>query len=157
MKRCLTLILLSLAACSAAATDREAFTVTHYQLDVQIDRASHVMAVTGRLTLRNDSKSPQKVLPLQVSSSLTWNGIALDRKPVEWIGNDYTSDINHTGALSEADVNLPREVPASASITLDVQYGGTVTPDATRFTRIGAPADLALRNDWDQSANPSLH
>ena len=154
MKRCLTLILLSLAACSAAATDREAFTVTHYQLDVQIDRASHVMAVTGRLTLRNDSKSPQRVLPLQVSSSLTWNGIALDRKPVEWIGNDYTSDINHTGALSEADVNLPREVPASASITLDVLYGGTVTPDATRFTRLGAPADVALRNDWDQISEP---
>ena len=74
MKRCLAVILFSLAmACSAAALDREAFTITRYQLDVQIDRASHVMAVTGQLTLRNDSKSPQKYATLQVSSSLSWN------------------------------------------------------------------------------------
>ena len=37
-----------------------------------------------------------------------------------------------------------------APSTLDVQYGGTVTPDATRLTRMGAPAEMALRNDWDQ-------
>jgi hypothetical protein len=151
MKRYSTLILFGLAmACSAAALDREAFTVTNYQLDVQIDRTSHVMAVTGRLALRNDSKLPQKNVSLQVSSSLSWNGIALERKPVEWIGNNYTSDIDHTGALSEAVVNLSREVPPSGTINLDVQYGGTVTPDATRLTRVGAPAEMALRNDWDQ-------
>ena len=32
------------------AIDREAFTITRYQLEVQIDRTSHVMAVTGKLT-----------------------------------------------------------------------------------------------------------
>ena len=111
MKPCFALILVGLAmAGSASALDREAFTVTHYQLEVQIDRASHVMAVTGQLTLRNDSKSPQKNLALQVSSSLSWNGIAFDRKPVEWIGNTYTSDIDHTGGLSEAVVTLPKAV-----------------------------------------------
>ena len=91
---------------------------------------------------------------LQVSSSLSWNGIALDRQPVEWIGNDYTSDIDHTGGLSEAIATLPKEVPPGATITLDVQYGGTVTPDATRLTRMGAPAEMALRNDWDQISEP---
>lgn len=155
MKRSFTLVLFSLAmAFCAAAIDREAFTITHYQLDVQVDRTSHVMAVTGRLALRNDSKSPQKAVTLQVSSSLNWNGVALDRKPVEWIGNTYTSDMDHTGALSEAVVSLPREVPPSGTINLDVQYGGTVTPDATRLTRMGAPAELALRNDWDQISEP---
>ncbi len=139
---------------SAVALDREAFTVTHYQLEVQIDRASHVMAVTGELTLRNDSKLPQKNLALQVSSSLSWNGIAFDRTPVEWIGNTYTSDIDHTGGLSEAVVNLPKVIPPAGTVALDVQYGGTVTPDATRLTRIGAPADMALRNDWDQISEP---
>ena len=151
MKRCFSLILFTLlAALWASALDREAFTVTHYQLEVQIDRASHVMAVTGQLTLRNDSKSPQKNATLQVSSSLSWNGIALDRKPVEWIGNNYTSDIDHTGGLSEAVATLPKEVPPGGTISLDVQYGGTVTPDSTRLTRMGAPAEMALRNDWDQ-------
>jgi hypothetical protein len=155
MKQSFTLILFSLAmAVRAAALDRDAFTIARYQLDVQIDRTSHVIAVTGQLTLRNDSKSPQTALTLQVSSSLNWNGIALDRKPVEWIGNTYTSDIDHTGALSEAVVNLPREVPPSGTIVLDVQYGGTVTPNATRLTRMGAPDELALRNDWDQISEP---
>lgn len=151
MKRGLTLILFAWSmVISAAAIDREAFTFTRYQLDIQIDRTSHVMAVTGQVTLRNDSKTPQKYATLQVSSSLSWNGIALDRQPVEWIGNDYTSDIDHTGGLSEVVVTLPKEIPSGGAVTFDVQYGGTVTPDATRLTRIGAPAEMALRNDWDQ-------
>jgi hypothetical protein len=142
-------VVMILGGC-ALAVDREAFTVTRYKLDVQIDRASHVMAVTGRLTLRNDSKLPQKNVVLQVSSSLSWNGIALDNKPVEWIGDVYTSDIDHTGALSEVIVTLPKNVPPADTISLDVQYGGTVTADATRITRMDAPSELALRNDWDQ-------
>ena len=135
---------------SSSAVDREAFTVTRYRLDVQIDRPSHVMAVTGRLTLRNDSKSPQKNIVLQVSSALSWNGIAYNGNPVEWIGDDYTSDIDHTGHLSEAIATLPKDAAPGATIDIDVQYGGTVTPDAARLTRMGAPEDMALRNDWDQ-------
>ncbi len=155
MKSYFALVLVCLAlAGTAAALDREAFIVTHYQLEVQIDRASHVMAVTGRLSLRNDSKSAQKNVALQVSSSLTWNGIALDNQPLEWIGNTYTSDIDHTGALSEAIATLPKAVLPGGTITLDVQYGGTVTPDSTRLTRMGAPAEMALRNDWDQISEP---
>ena len=134
---------------SAHALDRQAFTITRYQLEVQIDRATHVMAVTGKLTLRNDSKGPEKVVALQVSSSLAWNSIALDDKPLPWLGENYTSDIDHTGSLSEVIVTLPDPLPPAASITLDVQYGGTITPDATRLTRMGAPAEVAARNDWD--------
>ncbi len=151
MKRSLLLLLWAmLLAGPVGAVDRDAFTVIRYDLDVQIDRPSHVMAVTGRITLRNDSKLPQKNPVLQVSSSLSWNGVAFENKPIEWIGNDYTSDIDHTGALSEVIATLPSPVLPGASITLDLQYGGTVTPDATRFTRMGAPEPLASRNDWDQ-------
>ena len=152
MKQCLlvAIVVATTLGGNVWAVDRDAFTVTHYQLEVQIDRPTHVMAVTGRVTLRNDSKQPQKNPVLQVSSSLSWNGIAFDDKPVEWIGNDYTSDIDHTGGLSEVIVTLPAAVPPGASVTLDIQYGGTVTPDATRFTRMGAPEELAGRNDWDQ-------
>jgi len=135
---------------TAGALDREAFTVTRYRLDVKIDRPSHVMAITGRLTLRNDSKSPQKNVALQVSSSLSWNGIAYNGSAIEWIGDDYMSDIDHTGHLSEAIATLPKEAAPGATIELDVQYGGTVTPDASRLTRMGAPEEMALRNDWDQ-------
>ena len=134
--------------------DREAFTITRYQLELQIDRRAHVMAVTGRLTLRNDTKLPQKNPVLQVSSSLSWNGVAFDNKPLEWIGNDYTSDIDHTGGLSEVIVTLPTAVSPGGRIDLEVQYGGIVTPDATRLTRMGVPEPIAARNDWDQISEP---
>ncbi len=84
MKRWLALVLFCTGAITCAtAIDREAFTITRYQLEVQVDRHSHVMAVTGKLTLRNDSTKPQKILPLQVSSSLAWNSITLDDKPLQ--------------------------------------------------------------------------
>jgi hypothetical protein len=141
---CLALLL------PALAVDREAFTITRYQLDVQVDRTTHVMAATGKLTVRNDSNRPQKLVTLQVSSSLAWNAIALDGKPLQWLGDNYTSDIDHTGSLSEAIVTLPKEAAPAAAVTLDVQYGGTVTPDATRLTRTGVREEVAARNDWDE-------
>ena len=150
MRLFVVLIFALLVSPQARAIDREAFTLTRYQLEVQVDRHSHVMAVTGKLTLRNDSKQPQKIIALQVSSSLAWNSITLDGKPLQWLSDDYTSDIDHTGSLSEAIVTLPQALPPAASVTLDVQYGGTVVSDATRLTRMGAPADVAARNDWDQ-------
>jgi hypothetical protein len=137
-------------ATPARALDRDAFTITQYQLEAQIDRSSHVMAVTGTITLRNDSKEPQKVIALQVTSSFSWNSITLNDKPVQWLADNYTSDIDHTGSLTEAIVNLPKYVPPAGSITLAVQYGGTITPDATRLTRMGTPEDMAARSDWDE-------
>ncbi len=148
--RSVIIIVLLFVSSLAHAIDRQAFTITRYQLEVQIDRTTHVMVVTGKLTLRNDSKNPEKNIALQVSSSLNWNSITLDDKPVQWLSENYTSDIDHTGSLSEAIVSLPKPVPPAASVTLDVQYGGTITPDATRLTRMGAPADVGTRNDWDQ-------
>ncbi len=150
MRFLIAIILLLSAGLPALAIDREAFTISRYQLEVQIDRSAHVIVVSGKVTLRNDSNKPQKLATLQVSSSLAWNAIALDDKPVQWLGDNYTSDIDHTGSLSEAIVTLPKEVSPAATVTLAVQYGGTITPDATRLVRTGVPADVAARNDWDE-------
>ncbi len=150
MRRLLLFFLWLTFSLPASAVDREAFTITRYQLEVQVDRHTHVMAVSGKLTLRNDSTKPQKLVTLQVSSSLAWNGVALDGKLLQWLGDNYTSDIDHTGSLSEAIVTLPKEVAPATTVTLGVQYGGTITQDATRLTRIGVPADVAVRNDWDE-------
>ena len=144
------LVLLIAVSLQAAAIDREAFTITRYQLEVQIDRGTHVMAVTGHLSLRNDSKTPQKIVALQVTSSLDWNSITLDDKPLQWLSDNYTSDIDHTGSLTEAIVTLPRDVAPGSTITLAVQYGGTITPAVTRLTRVGTPADVAARSEWDE-------
>jgi hypothetical protein len=150
MKRLLVLVFWLAIALPMFAVDREAFIITRYQLEVQVDRTTHVMAVTGKLTLRNDSNQPQKLVTLQVSSSLAWNGIALEGQPLQWLGDNYTSDIDHTGSLSEAIVTLPKEAAPATAVILDVQYGGTITQDATRLTRTGVPADVATRNDWDE-------
>jgi hypothetical protein len=154
MKRLPLLLLAVATALPVVALDREAFTISRYQLEVQVDRTAHVIAVTGKLTLRNDSNKPQKLATLQVSSSLAWNAIALDGTPLQWLGDNYTSDIDHTGSLSEAIVTLPKEVAPAATVTLEVQYGGTITRDATRLTRMGAPAEVAARNDWDEISDP---
>jgi hypothetical protein len=136
-------------ALSAAALDREAFTFTQYDLDARVEPTQQRLAVRGRLTLRNDSKLPQKNFPLQISGSLNWLAIQTDGKPVQYLTQDYTSDIDHTGTLSEAIVTLSREVPPGGTVALDVRYEGVVPQDATRLTRINVPQEVAKHSDWD--------
>ncbi len=134
----------------AHALDREAFTFTNYNLDVHIESEQQRLAVRGKITLRNDSTTPQRNLTLQISSSLDWRSIQLDGKPVQFISQPYTSDIDHTGALSEAIVTLPREVSAKGIVELEIGYEGIIPLDATRLTRIGLPEERARHSDWDQ-------
>jgi hypothetical protein len=134
----------------ARAIDREAFTFTTYDLDVRVEPEQQRLAVRGKITLRNDSASPQKNVSLQISSSLDWRSIQFDGKPVQFVSQPYTSDIDHTGALSEALVTLPREVAPKGLVELEVGYEGVIQPDATRLTRIGVPAEVARRSDWDE-------
>jgi len=134
----------------AHALDREAFTFTSYDLDVHIESDQQRLAVRGRITLRNDSTSSQRNLTLQISSSLDWRSIQLDGKPVQFISQPYTSDLDHTGALSEAIVALPREVSAKGIVELEIGYEGIIPLDATRLTRIGLPEERTRHSDWDQ-------
>ncbi len=145
-------VLCALCGCAfqASALDREAFTFTNYDLDVRVEPEQQRLAVRGKLTLRNDSASAQKNISLQVSSTLDWRSIQVSGKPVQFVTQPYTSDIDHTGALSEAIVTLPQAVPPKGTIELDIGYEGTIPLDATRLTRIGVPEELAKHSDWDQ-------
>jgi len=134
----------------ARALDREAFSFTSYTLDVRIEPEQQRLAVRGKITLRNDSAVPQKNLSLQISSSLDWKSIQLEGQPAQFVSQPYTSDIDHTGALSEAIVALPGAVPPKGTVELDIGYEGIVPLDATRLTRIGVPANVARHSDWDQ-------
>src|SRR5205807_243969 len=127
-----------------------AFTFTNYDLDVRVEPEQQRLALRGKLTLRNDSASAQKNISLQVSSTLDWRSIQVSGKPVQFVTQPYTSDIDHTGALSEAIVTLPQAVPPKGTIELDIGYEGTIPLDATRLTRIGVPEELAKHSDWDQ-------
>jgi hypothetical protein len=134
----------------AQALDREAFTFTNYNLNVRIEPEQRRIGVRGKITLRNDSQVAQKNLVLQISSTLDWRSIQIDGKPAQFDTHQYTTDIDHTGALSEAIVTLPREVTPKATIELEIGYEGVIALDTARLTRIGVPEDKAKRSDWDQ-------
>jgi len=143
-------VLCALCGFQSFALDREAFTFTNYDLDVRVEPEQQRLAVRGKLTLRNDSTIPQKNLSVQISSTLDWRSIQFEGKPVQFVSQVYTSDIDHTGALSEAIVTLPQAVPPKAIVELAIGYEGTIPLDTTRLTRIGVPEEVAKHSDWDQ-------
>ena len=134
----------------AFAIDREAFSFNKYDLDARIETAQQRLGVRGRITLRNDSNLPQKVVVLQISSTLDWRSIRAGEQPLQFVSQPYTSDVDHTGSLSEAIVTLPRELKPKESIEIEVGYEGTIPLNATRLTRIGTPEAKARNSDWDQ-------
>src|SRR5581483_4553215 len=119
----LTLALLSCAA-HAWAVDRNAFTFTEYDLAAQITPAQQSLAVTGKVKLRNDSSSAQRIAALQISSTLYWRSIKVAGKPVQFLSQLYASDVDHTGDVSEAIVTLPAAIPSKSAVELEVAYGG---------------------------------
>ncbi len=130
--------------------DREAFSFTDYDLNLQIEPDQHRLGVRGKILLRNDSTTPQKIVVLQISSSLTWRSVKAGDKTLQFVTQPYTSDIDHTGGLSEAIVSLPQAIAPGGTIELDIAYEGVIVLDATRLTRIGTPEDAANSTDWDQ-------
>ncbi len=143
------LCLLCAAVVNCSALDREAFTFTKYDLDVRIEPQQQRLAVRGKISLRNDSAAPQSDLALQISSSLDWRSIRIAGQPVRFVGHEYTSDIDHTGSLSEAVVVLPRDMARGDKVEIEVGYEGTIPLDASRLARIGVPDEKAKHSDWD--------
>jgi hypothetical protein len=135
---------------SGCALDREAFTFANYDLTVRVEPEQQRLGARGKITLRNDSSTPQKDITLQLSSTLDWKSISAAGKAVQFVTHEYTSDIDHTGALSEAIVTLPHEVPPKGTIELTVGYEGIIPLNVTRLTRIGVPENKARHIDWDQ-------
>jgi len=135
---------------SGFALDREAFSITNYDLNLQVDPTQHRLGVRGSVVLRNDSSTPQKIAVLQISSSLDWRAIKAGDTAVQFVAQPFASDIDHTGALSEAIVTLPQPVEPHETVNLQIAYEGVIVVDATRLTRIGTPEDQARSSDWDQ-------
>lgn len=144
------LCVLCASVVNAFSLDREAFTFTNYELNVRIEPEQQRLGVRGKITLRNDSPTPQKIAVLQISSSLDWRSIKAGGKPLQFVLQPYTSDIDHTGSLSEAIVTLPEAVAPKGSVELEIAYEGVIVLDATRLTRINTPETTARSTDWDQ-------
>jgi hypothetical protein len=149
-KRLGLLCILCASAANAITLDREAFTFISYDLNVRVEPEQQRLGVRGKIILRNDSQMPQKIAVLQISSSLDWRSVKAGDKALQFVSQPYTSDIDHTGALSEAIVTLPEAVAPKSTIELEVAYEGVIVLDATRLTRIGTPEAAANSSDWDQ-------
>ena len=150
MKFFSVLCLLCSFASTAWALEREAFTVAKYDLEIRLEPEQQRLGARGKITLRNDSAHPQKIIALQISSSLNWRSIRVDGKAVQFVSQPYTSDIDHTGALSEAIVTLPVEIKPRDSVELEIGYEGVIPLDTTRLTRVGIPEGIAKHTSWDQ-------
>ena len=150
MKFFCVLYLLCVFASAAWALEREAFTVAKYDLEIRLEPEQQRLGARGKITLRNESVHPQKIAALQISSSLNWRSIRVDGKAVQFVSQPYTSDIDHTGALSEAIVTLPVEIKPKDSVDLEIGYEGVIPLDTTRLTRVGIPEGIAKHTSWDQ-------
>jgi len=146
---CVVCVLCGFAS-AAWALEREAFTITKYDLEIRLEPEQQRLGARGKITLRNDSAHPQKITALQISSSLNWRSIRVDGKAVQFVSQPYVSDIDHTGALSEAIVTLPAEIKPRDSVELEIGYEGVIPLDTTRLTRVGIPEGIAKHTSWDQ-------
>src|SRR5437899_2384263 len=110
MKPFFVLCVLCASVVICFALDRDAFTFTRYDLNLRIEPEQQRLAARGKITLRNDSASPQKNAALQISSSLSWRSIQWHGKALQFVPQPYESDIDHTGQLSEAIRSEERRV-----------------------------------------------
>jgi hypothetical protein len=130
-------------------SERQAVTYTAFDMDVHLRPDAHQIAVRAQLSVRNDGKTPLVHVPLQLSSQLNWERIRINSNDTSFMVATLNADADHTGQLHEAEVTLAEPLAPGASIGLDVNYSGTITPSAQRLIAIGTPEDVALHSDWD--------
>jgi hypothetical protein len=128
---------------------RRAILFTKYALDVRLETRDTTMHTRGIVTVKNESAAALDAIPLQLSSSLEWEAIDADGKPLRFAHHTVATDADHTGAMDEALVTLAAPLAPGGEQTLTVFYSGPVEPTAQRLTNIGTPPDVAVHADWD--------
>jgi len=137
-------------AVKATDQERAAVTFTAYDLDVHLAPREHTLTVRARIELQNDGEQPLKVIPLQISSSLHFEDVSLDGKRLAFGRQVINSDVDHTGQLNEAVVELPAPLAPKATLKLETVYSGPIELDAKRLIQLGTPDNVAERSDWDR-------
>jgi hypothetical protein len=128
---------------------RRAILFTKYALEVKLETQDATMHARAIVTVKNESAGPLSAIPLQISSSLAWEAINADGKPLRFAHHTVATDADHTGAMNEALVTLPEPLAAGGEQMLTVFYSGSAAPSAKRLETIGTPPDAAAHADWD--------
>jgi hypothetical protein len=129
---------------------RDAITYTSYDLDIHLTPQQHTISARARVTLRNDGDQPLPVLPIQLSSALNFEDIILNGRRLKFGQQTINSDVDHTGQLHEAVVELAEALAPKAELKLDIVYSGMIEASARRLEALGTPAETAARSDWDE-------
>jgi hypothetical protein len=130
-------------------TTRRAILFTKYALDVRLETRDATMHARAIVTVKNESTTALDAIPLQISSSLGWEGIDAAGKPLRFAHHTVSTDADHTGGMNEALVTLPVPLAPGGEQTLTAFYSGSMMPTAKRLESIGTPPDVAMHADWD--------
>ncbi|MBV9435252.1 MAG: hypothetical protein JOZ44_04330 [Acidobacteria bacterium] len=138
------------SAAVSPAPDRNAFTFLNWRLDLRIDANLEALSARGTILLRNDSSQPQRQATLQISSSLKWAAIRQNGAAAPFTASQLRSDLDHSGGVNEAVLDLARPVPPGSTVELEVGYSGTISLDTTRLAHLGVPLDVRAATDYDR-------
>ena len=141
---------LKTAAPTLTDAERSAVTFTSYNLDLHLAPRDHRLSARAQLEIRNDGSQPLSVLPLQLSSSLNFEGVSAHGQRLQYTQPTLNSDTDHTGLLHEADIQLPTPLAPRATLSLEIIYSGQITVDARRLLQLGTPTETAEHSDWDR-------
>lgn len=130
--------------------ERSAVIFTAYQLDLHLAPQNHSIAALAHVTLRNSGVAPLPVIPLQLSSTLSFESISRNGKALPFAQQTVNSDTDHTGQLHEAAVQLPSPLAPGATTTLQIAYSGTIERTGKRLVALGSPDSVAEHSDWDR-------
>jgi len=130
--------------------ERTAAAVAGLDLDVRLITEAQQIAVRGVVTVRNAGSALLTRIPLQISSSLSWERIRIAGQDCRFPVATVQSDSDHTLQLHEAVVQLPEPLAAGASTQLDVLYSGKIGSQAARLVSLGGPDESVGHSDWDQ-------
>lgn len=148
MKYCVWIVLFFSTA--VWAQERDSLVFTNYDLAAEISPAEQSLAVRGKVTLFNLSRAPQEKAFLQVSSSLRWATVRARGKTLSFAQSTIRSDVDHTGSVNEAEVQLPAPLQPNESIEVEIGYRGQVLLSTQRLEQVGTPGAVAAHTDYDR-------
>ena len=134
----------------ATNAERAALAISAYRLHVHLVPSQQEIAVEANLIVRNAGAQPLAEIALQLSSSLHFEGIEAEGQPLAYQSRTVVSDVDHTGALTEADIRLKQPLAAGQRLALKVIYGGRIEQTGQRLQAIGVPPAVAMASDWDR-------
>lgn len=134
-------------------TERLAVLIDGYDLDMHLDLATGQVTTRALLHLTNRSNQPLQAIPLQISSSLSWQSARLRNGhgsvPLQFEQHPLQTDADHTGLATEIVMTLPQPLAPGESASLDLFYGGAVVENGDRLVALGAAESQAVTSDWD--------